>query len=134
MPERRFLGGDVTTERRQNRGDGGTDIRAENYRTAHIEWYPPFATHDEHNGKCGCRRLDNHCDEHTGKHENQHRKEAFGGVVLKELENFGAWFKVGDIHADKLQAHKQKWESDEELTNRLVVALLAKKQGSCKTN
>ncbi len=128
MPHRGALGGHITAQRRKDRGDGSTDVAAQDEGAGEVECYPALAAHDKHDGECGCRRLDNHGENHAHKAEYQHRAHAQRGILPQVGKHLGIALKVGYVGTDHIQAHEKEREADEKLADVLCLALVHKQK------
>ena len=106
MAHRGTFCGHVAAERCKNRGNGGTDVRAEDKRACEVECNPAFGAHNQRNGECRSRRLDDHSDNEAHKGEDEYGAQAHCRVVFKHGEHFGIVLKVGHVCANHIEAHE----------------------------
>ena len=134
MPHRGAFCGDITAERCQDGGDGGTYIGAEDKGTGEVESYPSFAAHYKSDGEGGGRRLDYHRNNETHQGKDKDGFHTHRRIIAQRFEHFRVALQVRDIIAYHIQTHEKEAEADKKFAYILCLALVEKKQNHCQAD
>ena len=129
MAHSRASGCEVTAQRGQDGGDGGTDVAAKYNGAGQRVGNPALGAHNQGHGKCGRRALHDHCQYDTYAEEYEYRAVAHIGIFGEEGEHFGILLQVWHEEAYHIQTHEQETEAYQELSHALVGAFLHKQHG-----
>ena len=131
MGHGRPFGGIVGHGRRNEGGDGGTDIFTQHHGTGHVEADPPVGQEDHREGHGGAGGLQDHGQHGTYHGENEHAAEAEAGQVLHEGQGLGIAVQIRNGVFHGRQADEQEGETDDELAEALGAVVL--RHGHCES-
>ena len=106
---------EIGSDCREVGSDGGAYVLAQNYGRGEIEVYPSFGRHGYGDGDRHARRLYHYGEQYAERKEEQHRQKAHVGIMAQPCERGRVWVHVRHGGFQKVEAHEQQAEADEEL-------------------